>query len=62
MNESKKMNKKKRKKRKEMLLEDYAKENNINIDFELIYEDDNKKPDENRSQSNYLIYQSNIIK
>ena len=62
MNESKKMNKKKRTKRKEMLLEDYAKENNINIDFELIYEDDNKKTDENRSQSNYLIYQQNIIK
>ena len=63
INESKNMNKKKKKRKKnEMALEDYAKKYNLNLELELSYEGYTKKTEENRNQSNYLIYQSNVIK
>ena len=60
-NESNKINKKRKKKRNEMLLEDYAKENNLSINLTINYENDIEDTQNNKKKSNYLIYQQNII-
>ena len=64
INESKKINKKKKKKRNEISLEEYAKENNLSINIGLKDEEDDDDEDineKNPKKSNYLVYHSNII-
>ena len=56
----KKKGKGKTKGAKGMPIEDYARKNNLSLDVNLTYENDEEEPKKNK-KSNYLIYQENII-
>ena len=57
----KKKGKGKTKGAKGMPIEDYARKNNLSLDVNLTYENDEEEPQKKNKKSNYLIYQENII-
>ena len=57
----KKKGKGKTKGAKGMPIEDYARKNNLSLDVNLTYENDEEEPQKKNKISNYLIYQENII-